>query len=83
MDRDQLIDLARRAFKLARDNTTDLAAGQHTVDAREYTSPERHNLDSAVLVAGPQLVGYVSELPAPGARSRRSTTSACTGSRRS
>ena len=38
MDHDQLIDLTRRALKLARDNTTDLAPRQHTVDAREYTS---------------------------------------------
>ena len=38
MDHDQLIDLTRRALKLARDNTTDLAPQQHTVDARDYTS---------------------------------------------
>jgi phenylpropionate dioxygenase-like ring-hydroxylating dioxygenase large terminal subunit len=66
MDRDQLIDLTRRALKLARDKTTDLAAGQHTVDAREYTSLERHHSDRALLLASPQLVGYVSELPNPG-----------------
>lgn len=66
MDRDQLIDLTRRAVKLARDNTTDLALTEHTVAAREYTSVERHERDVAMLLASPQLVGYVSELPAPG-----------------
>src|SRR5271163_2720982 len=44
MERDQLIDLTRRAVKLARDKTTDLA----------------------MLMASPQLVGYVYELPEPG-----------------
>ena len=67
MDHDQLIDLTRRALKLARDNTTDLAPQQHMVHARDYTSVERHNLDRALLIASPQLVGYVSELSGPGA----------------
>jgi nitrite reductase/ring-hydroxylating ferredoxin subunit len=67
MDHDQLIDLTRRALKLARDKTTDLAPRQHAVDARDYTSLERHHSDRALLLASPQLVGYVSELPDPGA----------------
>ncbi|OBI13207.1 (2Fe-2S)-binding protein [Mycobacterium sp. E2327] len=67
MERDQLVDLTRRALKLARDKTTDLAPSQHRVDARDYTSVERHERDRAMLLASPQLVGYVSELPAPGA----------------
>lgn len=67
MDQDQLIDLTRRALKLARDNATDLAAQQHTVEAREYTSRERHRSDRALLLASPQLVGYASELAGPGA----------------
>src|SRR3984885_9839180 len=67
MERDQLIDLTRRAVKLARDNTTDLAPAEYTVQAGEYTSIERHQRDIAVLMASPQLVGYVSELPEPGA----------------
>ncbi|OBI46306.1 aromatic ring-hydroxylating dioxygenase subunit alpha [Mycobacterium sp. E796] len=67
MERDQLVDLTRRALKLARDKTTDLAPSQHRVDARDYTSVERHEQDRAMLLASPQLVGYVSELPAPGA----------------
>jgi phenylpropionate dioxygenase-like ring-hydroxylating dioxygenase large terminal subunit len=66
MEHDQLIDLTRRALKLARDKTTDLAPSQHTVDARDYTSVERHHRDRAMLLASPQLVGYMSELPAPG-----------------
>lgn len=66
MDRDQLIDLTRRALKLARDKATDLAPGVHLVDAADYTSIERHDRDRAMLVASPQLVGYVSELPGAG-----------------
>jgi hypothetical protein len=63
MDRDQLIDLTRRTVKLARDKTTDLAPSEHTVAADSYTSYERHKQDTAMLMASPQLVGYVSELP--------------------
>jgi carnitine monooxygenase subunit len=66
MERDQLIDLTRRALKLARDKTTDLAPAEHTVHAAEYTSTECHERDVAMLMARPQLVGYVSELPEPG-----------------
>ena len=66
MERDQLIDLTRRAVKLARDKTTDLAPAEYRVQAGEYTSIERHERDVAMLMASPQLVGYVSELPEPG-----------------
>jgi len=66
MERDQLIDLTRRAVKLACDKTTDLAPAEQAVRAAEYTSVERHQRDIAMLMASPQLVGYVSELPEPG-----------------
>lgn len=66
MQHDQLIDLTRRALKLARDKTTDLAPAPYVMDAREYTSTERHERDRAMVMASPQLVGYVSELPRPG-----------------
>jgi carnitine monooxygenase subunit len=66
MDRDLLIDLTRRAVKLARDKTTDLMPSQCAVAADTYTSAERHAQDTAMLLASPQLVGYVSELPRPG-----------------
>ena len=66
MDRDQLIDLTRRALKLARDRTTDLMPSECTVAAETYTSAARHVQDAAMLLASPQLVGYVSELPRPG-----------------
>jgi phenylpropionate dioxygenase-like ring-hydroxylating dioxygenase large terminal subunit len=66
MERDQLIDLTRRAVKLALDKTTDLAPAEHTVAASAYTSIERHERDVAMLMTSPQLVGYVSELPEPG-----------------
>lgn len=65
MDRDQLIDLTRRALKLARDKTTDLAPTEHTVNADAYTGIARHQCDRALLMGSPQLVGYVSELPQP------------------
>ena len=65
MERDQLIDLTRRAVKLARDKTTDLAPGEHEVAADDYTSAERLQRDRAMLMASPQLVGYASELPEP------------------
>jgi phenylpropionate dioxygenase-like ring-hydroxylating dioxygenase large terminal subunit len=67
MDRDQLIDLTRRALKLARDKTTDLAPSEYTAKADTYTSTERLALDRAMVTASPQLVGYASELPRPGA----------------
>jgi phenylpropionate dioxygenase-like ring-hydroxylating dioxygenase large terminal subunit len=66
MDRDLLIDLTRRAVKLARDKTTDLMPSEQTVAADTYTSTERHAQDTAMLMAAPQLVGYASELPRPG-----------------
>ena len=66
MERDQLIDLTRRAVKLARDKTTDLAPAEHAVAASDYASIERHERDVAMLMSSPQLVGYVSELPEPG-----------------
>src|SRR5215475_2228313 len=66
MQRNQLIDLTRRAVKLARHNTTDLAPSEYTVRADAYTSVERLALDKAMLMASPQLVGYASELPRPG-----------------
>ena len=66
MDRDHLIDLTRRALKLARDKTTDLAASEYTVKAQAYTSTDRLARDKAMVHASPQLVGYASELPGPG-----------------
>ncbi len=66
MDRDQLIDLTRRALKLARDKTTDMMPSECRVAADTYTSTERHRQDAAMVMAAPQLVGYASELPRPG-----------------
>jgi phenylpropionate dioxygenase-like ring-hydroxylating dioxygenase large terminal subunit len=66
MDGDQLIDLTRRAVKLARDKATDLTPSEHTVLAQTYTSMQRHCQDTAMLMASPQLVGYASELPRAG-----------------
>jgi phenylpropionate dioxygenase-like ring-hydroxylating dioxygenase large terminal subunit len=66
MDRDLLIDLTRRALKLARDKTTDMMPAEYFVRADSYTSAERHALDIEMLTASPQLVGYASELPGPG-----------------
>jgi carnitine monooxygenase subunit len=66
MDRDQLVDLTRRALKLARDKTTDLAPAECRVRADTYTSADRHARDVEMVITSPQLVGYVSELPKPG-----------------
>jgi nitrite reductase/ring-hydroxylating ferredoxin subunit len=66
MDRDQLIDLTRRAVKLGRDKTTDLMPSEHRVSVDTYTSAERLVQDTAMLLASPQPVGYASELPRPG-----------------
>jgi len=66
MDRDQLVDLTRRALKLARDKSTDLARSEYTVRSDSYTSADRHARDVTMLLAAPQLVGYVSELPKAG-----------------
>lgn len=66
MDRDQLVDLTRRAVKLARDKTTDLASAEYTVSADSYTSTRQLERDKAMLRASPQLVGYASELPGAG-----------------
>ena len=74
MDRDQLVDLTGRALKLARDKTTDLAPAEYTVRADTYTSAERHARDTAMLLASPQLVGYVSELPKPGSYCTKTVT---------
>ena len=37
--------------------TIEVNGRQHTVDARDYTSLERHHSDRALLLASPQLVG--------------------------
>ena len=66
MDRAQLIDLTRRALKLARDKTTDLVPAEYAVAADAYTSAQRHTEDKSMLLTCPQLVGYASELPRPG-----------------
>jgi carnitine monooxygenase subunit len=66
MERDHLIDLTRRALKLARDKTTDLAPAEYICPAAAYTSVERLAQDRAMLMSSPQLVGYASELPKPG-----------------
>src|SRR6476469_6476212 len=66
MDRELLVDLTGRALKLARDKTTDMAPAEYTVRADTYTSAERHARDVTMVLASPQWVGYVSELPTTG-----------------
>lgn len=48
MDRDQLIDLTRRALKLARDKTTDFAPTEYTVSADDYASVDRPRQNGAI-----------------------------------
>ena len=66
MDRDQLVDLTRRALKLARDKTTDLAPAEYPCEPTRTRRPTGTLVDTAMVLASPQLVGYVSELPKPG-----------------
>lgn len=66
MERGQLIELTRRAVKLAQNKTTDMAPAEVRLSADAYTSPVRLADDHAMLMASPQLVGYASELPKPG-----------------
>ena len=66
MQRGPLVELTRRAVKLAQNKTTDLAPSEYRVNADTYTSPARLARDQAMLLASPQLVGYASELPGAG-----------------
>jgi phenylpropionate dioxygenase-like ring-hydroxylating dioxygenase large terminal subunit len=66
MNRDELVDVMRRALKLRADNTTDLMADELLEPAAHYTDPERFAQEKALIAAAPQLVGYTSELPKPG-----------------
>jgi phenylpropionate dioxygenase-like ring-hydroxylating dioxygenase large terminal subunit len=66
MNRDELVDVMRRALKLRADNTTDLMADERLEPAAHYTDPERFAREKALIAAAPQLVGYTSELPKPG-----------------
>jgi carnitine monooxygenase subunit len=71
MDRDQLIDLTRRAVKLAMDKTTDLTPAEYTVATDIYTSTPHLARDEAMLMASPQLVGYASNSRGPARTAQR------------
>ncbi|HVW81606.1 MAG TPA: SRPBCC family protein [Mycobacteriales bacterium] len=66
MNRDDLVDVMRRAIKLRADSTTDLMPDEHLEPAASYTDVERHARERALVAAAPQLVGYAGELPKPG-----------------
>lgn len=66
MDRSDLIDVMRRAVKLAVDNDTDMTTAEAYVPVAHYSDPERFAAERALVGAAPQLVGYASELPRPG-----------------
>lgn len=66
MERTELVDIMRRAVKLALEGTTDMALSEQRHPARDYTDPERFEQERLLLRRSPQLVGYASELPAPG-----------------
>lgn len=66
MERTELVDLMRRAVKLATEGTTDMALSERRHPARAYTDPERFAQERLLLRRTPQLVGYASELPKPG-----------------
>ncbi len=66
MERDDLVDVMRRAMKLRAESTTDLAESERLEPAAHYTDPDRFARERALVRAAPQLVGYVGELAGPG-----------------
>jgi phenylpropionate dioxygenase-like ring-hydroxylating dioxygenase large terminal subunit len=66
LQRSTLLAAMRRAATLVAEKRTDLAPAELTIAAASFTDPERHAREAAVVRAAPQLVGYASELPAPG-----------------
>ncbi|WP_347280131.1 SRPBCC family protein [Frankia sp. CcI49] len=66
MDRDELVDLTRRALKTAIDKTTDMTPEEGGVAAQAYTCSEQFEKERELVRRSPQLVGYSSELPAAG-----------------
>ncbi|WP_368861412.1 aromatic ring-hydroxylating dioxygenase subunit alpha [Frankia tisae] len=66
MDRNELIDLTRRALKIATDKTTDMTPVERRHPAAMFTDQERFERERELVLRSPQLVGYRSELPAPG-----------------
>ncbi|WP_374616398.1 aromatic ring-hydroxylating oxygenase subunit alpha [Frankia sp. AgKG'84/4] len=66
MDRYELIDLTRRALKIATDRTTDMTASERRQPAAAYTDRDRFDRERELVRCSPQLVGYRSELPTPG-----------------
>lgn len=66
MDRAELLDVTRRALKLAQERTTDMADAEMLVPSRDYCDPERFAAEQRLIRSTPQCVGYRSELPVPG-----------------
>ncbi len=66
MNRDELIDVMRRAMKLRAEQTTDMTDTERLEPAAHYTDPERFAQERELVRAAPQLVGYSRELPKPG-----------------
>ena len=66
MDRDQLVDLDPSRAQTGAGQDDRPGPAEYRVRADTYTSAERHALDVEMVLASPQLVGYVSELPKPG-----------------
>ncbi|KJE22422.1 ring-hydroxylating dioxygenase, large terminal subunit [Frankia torreyi] len=66
IDRNELIDLTRRALKIVTDKTTDMTPEERRQPAAVYTERERFEAERELVLNSPQLVGYRSELPNPG-----------------
>ncbi|ABW09541.1 Rieske (2Fe-2S) domain protein [Parafrankia sp. EAN1pec] len=66
MDRSELMDLTRRALKVATDRTTDMEPAERRQPADAYTSQESFERERELVLRSPQLVGYRSELPTAG-----------------
>jgi nitrite reductase/ring-hydroxylating ferredoxin subunit len=63
VNRDEQLDVMRRALKLLEEQTTDMALAEHRELASNYTSDDRFELERKLVHEAPQLVGYASELP--------------------
>lgn len=66
MNRAALLEVTRRALKLAQERSTDLADAEGRTPALAYCDPSRFEQEQRLIRSTPQLVGYRSELAVPG-----------------
>jgi phenylpropionate dioxygenase-like ring-hydroxylating dioxygenase large terminal subunit len=66
VNRDEQVEVMRRALKLLEEQTTDMALAEHRELASHYISEDRFELERRLVHDAPQLVGYRRELPSGG-----------------